>query len=338
MTDYPATTPRVDWEESFTRQMKDAGFDPSVGARVGDPRGYPSFVSKLYEARRYRQRLADQGLKTHPRRQIPKKLQNFALAASHGVQPPTILAIWPKKEDIDLSSLPDEFVVKSNGGAGSRGVYPLRRVPGEQDTYEITDETRRRVKGAEVVKSLTTDPKLTGPWFAEELLVPDVGDSALPSDIKIYAFYGQLGYGFTRRAPLHRGADGWQDELEFRYFDGEGQDIEMRQEASRTDIPVSPDLQTMLEYARRLSAAVPLPFVRVDLYGTTKGVVMGEITLLPGGNQHYLPLQDARLGKLWEEAEMRLQIDLAEGRPFAILSGDHPVPENLRPYLPARSA
>ena len=84
-----------------------------------------------------------------------------------------------------------------------------------------------------------------------------------------------------------------------------------------------------------LSAAVPLPFVRVDLYGTTKGIVMGEITLLPGGNQHYIPVQDARLGKMWEEAEMRLQIDLARnGRPFRNIAGEHPVPENLRPYLP----
>ena len=71
---------------------------------------------------------------------------------------------------------------------------------GETDTFEITDETRRRITGAEVVRNLTTDAKLTGPWFAEELLVPDVGESALPSDIKIYAFYGQVGYGFARRA------------------------------------------------------------------------------------------------------------------------------------------
>ena len=91
----------------------------------------------------------------------------------------------------------------------------------------------------------------------------------------------------------------------------------------------------MLEHARVFSKAVPLPFVRVDLYGTTKGIVMGEITLLPGGNQHYIPVQDARLGKMWEEAEMRLQIDLARnGRPYAILPGEHPIPEILEPYAP----
>lgn len=327
--------PRADLTPAQVKVLKDAGHVPTVGAAESDPRAYPSFVTELFAARRIRQRLSDQGLKNHPRREIPKKLQNFALAATHGVQPPTIHAIWRTAEEIDLSQLPETFVIKSNGGAGSRGVYPLRRVDGETDTFEITDETRRRITGAQVVRNLTTDAKLTGPWFAEELLVPDVGDSALPSDIKIYAFYGQVGYGFARRTPLHRGAQGWQQKLEFRHFDGEGKDIEMREDPSRRDIPVTPHLPEMLEHARVLSKAVPLPFVRVDLYGTTKGIVMGEITLLPGGNQHYLPVQDARLGKMWEEAEMRLQIDLARnGRPYAILPGEHPIPEILEPYAP----
>ena len=327
--------PRADLTPTQVKVLKDAGHVPTVGAAESDPRAYPSFVTELFAARRIRQRLSDQCLKDHPRREIPKKLQNFALAATHGVQPPTIHAIWRTAEEIDLSQLPETFVIKSNGGAGSRGVYPLRRVAGETDTFEITDETRRRITGAEVIRNLTTDAKLTGPWFAEELLVPDVGESALPSDIKIYAFYGQVGYGFARRAPLHRGSQGWQQKLEFQYFDGEGKDIEMRGEPSRRDIPVTPHLPEMLEHARVLSKAVPLPFVRVDLYGTTKGIVMGEITLLPGGNQHYIPVQDARLGKMWEEAEMRLQIDLARnGRPYAILPGEHPIPEILEPYAP----
>ncbi|WP_374928276.1 ATP-grasp fold amidoligase family protein [Kytococcus sedentarius] len=336
--DAEGSMPRVELTDAQVKAIQQAGHAPTVGAAPTDPRAYPSFISQLYQARRYRWRLADQQLKNHPRSQIPLKLQNHALAASHGVQAPVIHAIWTQAAQIDLSVLPESFVIKSNGGAGSRGVYPLRRVPGETDLYEVADESRRRITGVEVVTNLTTDKMLTGPWFAEELLVPDVGDSALPSDVKIYAFYGQIGYGFARQAPLHRGSAGWHTRLGFRYFDENGQDIEMRggeSERSRLDIPVSPHLPQMLEAAKVLSAAVPLPFVRVDLYGTTKGIVMGELTLVPGGNQHYVPLQDVRMGRLWEEAEMRLQIDLARnGRPFRNIAGEHPVPENLRPYLP----
>lgn len=336
VTDKPGSTPRADWSAGLVTSLADEGHVPSSGAAATDPRAYPSFVTHLYEARRYRARLAAQGLKGHPRREITKKLQNHALAASHGITPPVIHAVWRRAEEIDLSVLPDEFVVKSNGGAGSRGVYPLRRVDGEPDGYEVADQTRRRVTGAEVVAHLTSDPKLSGPWFAEELLVPDTGGDGLPQDVKLYAFYGQVGYGFARRAQVHGGVGVRRGRVEFRYVDGAGQDIEMRQEASDTDVPLTPLLSEMLEHARTLSLAVPLPFVRVDLYGTTRGVVMGELTLLPGGNQHYLTAQDARLGRLWEEAEMRLQMDLVGGRPFAILPGDHPVPEILQPYLPRR--
>ncbi|WP_374928263.1 ATP-grasp fold amidoligase family protein [Kytococcus sedentarius] len=336
--DAAGTTPRVEFAPDLVKALKKAGHEVSSGTTPGDPRGYGSFATHLLEARRYRKRLGDQGLKNHPRREIPKKLQNFALAASHGVQPPTILAVWRKAEEIDLSGLPDEFVLKSNGGAGSRGVHPLRRVPGKPDQFEVADDTRRPVTGAEVIRLLTTDAKLTGPWFAEELLVPEDGAAGLPSDIKMFAFYGEVGFGFARRAPLHRGVAGWQDAQQFRYFDGEGRDVEMRTIRSVREVALSPQLPQMLEHARTLSAAVPLPFVRVDLYGTTKGVVMGEITLLPGSHTDLLPLQDMRLGRMWEEAEMRFQIDVAvKGRPYAILAGDHPVPELLKPYLPKQA-
>ncbi|WP_141495019.1 ATP-grasp fold amidoligase family protein [Kytococcus schroeteri] len=337
--DADGAAPRAELGGDLVKALKRAGHEPSAGTTAGDPRAYGSFATHLLEARRYRKRLSDQGLKNHPRRQIPKKLENFALAASHGVRPPHVHAVWRTPEAIDLAGLPDEFVLKSNGGAGSRGVYPVRRVPGLADTYEVADETRRRLTGAEIIHNLTTDKKLSRPWFAEELLVSDVGGAGLPMDYKFFSFYGEVGFAFTRHAPMHRGAEGWMDAQEFRYVDGEGQDIEMRTGASRRDVPLSPLLPEMLEAAKVLSRAVPLPFVRVDLYGTPQGVVMGEITLMPGSHvTDLLPLQDARLGRMWEEAEMRLQIDLAHnGRPYAILAGDHPVPEVLRRYLPKKA-
>ncbi|WP_404373175.1 hypothetical protein [Kytococcus sedentarius] len=153
--DAAGSMPRVELTAAQVEAIQQAGQAPTVGAAPTDPRAYPSFTTQLFQARRYRHRLAHQQLKNHPRSEIPLKLQNHALAASHGVQPPVIHAIWT-----------------------------------EPDLYEVTDESRRRIIGAEVVTNLTTHKMLTGPWFAEEFLVPDVGAAALPSDIKIYAFYG----------------------------------------------------------------------------------------------------------------------------------------------------
>lgn len=333
--DGDGTMPRADLTEVQVKAIQRAGHAPTVGAAPSDPRAYPSFTSQLFQARRYRWRLADQELKDHPRSEIPKKLQNHALAASHGVQPPLIHAIWTEPDQIDLAALPETFVVKSNGGAGSRGVFPLRRVPRENEVYEIADSSRRRITGAEVVEKLTTDTMLAGPWFAEEMLVPDVGESALPSDIKIYAFYGQIGYGFARRAPLHRGGRRVDQEggVPLLRRAGSGHRDPWRQVAaghSRDAVPAADDGARQGALGRRAAALHPGGPVRHQ-----QGIVMGELTLVPGGNQYYVTHQDVRMGRMWEEAEMRLQIDLSrKGRPFRNITGDHPVPENLRPYLP----
>jgi hypothetical protein len=50
----------------------------------------------------------------HPFRQVPFKLRNYRLGASHGVPVPTVLRAWSKSDDIDLDDLPDRFVVKSD--------------------------------------------------------------------------------------------------------------------------------------------------------------------------------------------------------------------------------
>ena len=86
----------------------------------------------------------------------------------------------------DLDTLRTEAATLREEAARRTG--PLR---GDgASVVQDADESRRRITGAEMVTNLTTDKMLTGPWFAEELLVPDVGAAALPSDIKIYAFYG----------------------------------------------------------------------------------------------------------------------------------------------------
>lgn len=42
-----------------------------------------------------------------------------------------------------------------------------------------------------------------------------------------------------------------------------------------------------------------------------------------------------RLGRMWERAQVRLEMDLASGaRPFGIVAGNHPVPELPWPFLP----
>lgn len=67
----------------------------------------------------------------------------------------------------------------------------------------------------------------------------------------------------------------------------------------------------ILNVARRVSAAVPSAFVRVDLYDTPKGVYLGELTFYPGTfyykNRKLMhPMEAERLGRMWDSAAERL--------------------------------
>ncbi|MFC0358344.1 ATP-grasp fold amidoligase family protein [Kytococcus schroeteri] len=334
VVDAPNAMPRAVLPPAVQDRLRSAGFRNTGGTKKGDPRAYASFVAKLFEVRRYTYAVQQTGL-PHPRPVVSDRLSALALAASHGIGVPTIHGLWRAPEEIDLSGLPDTFVLKANRSAGSRGVIPLRRQPGHPDRYEVTDDSSRSLSASEVIDWVTSRPGLRGPWYAEEMLVGDDGSGSIPHDYKVYCFYGEIGGGFVRRTHTHFGVEGFSEGVRFRYFDHEGRDAVWRKERVDQSIPLSPQLPEILETARRLSRVAPLPFLRVDLYATTRGVVMGELTLGPGGNQYLRAEDDVRFGRLWERAQVRLESDLYTGaRPYGLVAGDHPVPELLREFLP----
>ncbi len=105
-----------------------------------------------------------------------------------------------------------------------------------------------------------------------------------------------------------------------------------------TSIPVPARLPEMVRIAAHLSRAVGLPFCRVDLFDTDDGVVLGEVTRTPGGNERYLPEHDAAMGLAWERAAFRLDLDLLAGRPPGVLHGPVPVDNPYPPSHVSRSA
>ena len=43
------------------------------------------------------------------------------------------------------------------------------------------------------------------------------------------------------------------------------------------------DWESLLHLARRASVATPAPFASFDMYSSTRGPLLGEVTLVPGG-------------------------------------------------------
>ncbi len=270
-----------------------------------------------------------------PALQLPHKLRTLELAASHGVAIPEVYAVWPDVDAIDLSSLPDSFVLKADGGAGSVAVFPLRRQ--EDGRYQLVgaqgdvdeDEMRERIRGL----GRAARP----PFFAEELLHAADG-GPIPDDVKCYMFYGEVGHVLVRRVGEH----GRASTIRLKFVDETGADFGVVAQGRPHDpsIPVPDVLPQMVEVARHLSRAVGLPFCRVDLYDTSRGIVLGEITRAPmGGNERYDEHHDELLGERWLDGAARLQADLSAGRPPGALFGTvadlHLYPPSDRPRSPA---
>lgn len=286
----------------------------------------PSYLLNLMQLRRQVAAVRRiPGSERHPLRQQTRKLRNYRLAASHGVSVPDILAVWPSAREIDVRGLPDRFVLKGDGGAGSAGVLPLHRVA--SDEYQVVS-TERRMTGRQIAEFLEQRPGVRPPFFAEEML-PGGGPHGLPDDLKVFACYGEVVHIMIRRVAVH----GDLRRTSYRYIDAGGEDlgpdITVGQVIDQS-IPPPADLEGVVEVSRHLSRAAALPFVRVDLFETERGIVLGELTRGPGGPQIYRQDHDRRLGAAWDAARFRLDVDVQAGRPLHVLHGLHQAP-NLYP-------
>lgn len=312
--------------DRLSGQLKKARRELRTKVDVDDYLARPSFRRQLVTLRRTTidLRSLDPGL-AHPLRHLPFKLRNYRLGQSHGFAVPEVLATWSRPEDIDVSGLPDTFVLKSDGGAGSHGVLPLRRTAADAWTTADGDRTLTAAEVTDHFVSRARDSRISGPYFAEEFL-EQPGAGPIPDDIKVYATYGEVQQVLLRRVDRH----GDLSQTRRRYLDAGGTDLGQVAVGERLDpsIPVPSALPEIVRLAEHLSRAVGVPFVRVDLYETPRGVVLGEVTRSPGGKQALRADHDEAMGLGWERAAYRLDLDLLAGRPPGVLHGPHPAPNH----------
>lgn len=256
----------------------------------------------------------------HPLRGIPHKLKMYEFAASHGIKVPEIFEVWNNASGIILQTLPDEFVLKSDGGSSSRGVIPLRRV--SQDCYERigSGETYTEKEVREEFIEGSRRGLAYGCIFAEEMIHQrGYSRSPIPDDIKIYSAYGKTMMVMLRQVSGTGSSAG----IARRYLSADGTDLGAVSETALVDdgIVVPENLPDLISVANHLSSAIGIPFCRVDLYSSTRGILFGEITRAPGDTQLYTLEHDRFLGRMWLEAEARLQMDMQRGRPAGSLWG-----------------
>lgn len=191
-----------------------------------------------------------------------------------------VYAVWDRAEDIDITALPQAFVLKTNHDSGSVWVVPDKsRFDTQRTKAEIAARLARpfgREKGEWHYSHII--PKA----FAEEYL--SGGTEGIP-DYKFHCASGRVAFvqyitdratGAPREMVLT--PDGRKTGMRLdHHFD------------TGTNFAKPGTWEDMIDIAERLSA--PFRCVRVDLYDADVGIRFGEMTFFPrngnfrGGNQ-----------------------------------------------------
>lgn len=179
------------------------------------------------------------------------------------------LGVWEKVEDIDFSSLPNQFVLKCTHDSGGLVICK------DKSKLDINSAKKK------LRKCLCTDYYLTSKeWpyknvkrriIAEKYMVDESGYEL--KDYKFFCFDGEVKALFIA---TDRGVEG--EETKFDFFDAEFNHLPFTNGHPNAIItPKKPEhFEEMKEIASKLSKGIPQ--VRVDLYNINGKIYFGEMT------------------------------------------------------------
>ena len=302
--------------------LKSLAWRTSAKLRCVGPAG-PSFVTKLAAEERV-SRMATRLGTPDPVWTVNDKSDAYAWVDGLGVRRPATLGEYPDVDAVDWDALPDRCVLKPVRGAGASGVHLLQRRP--EGWYELRrgrSVTLDEVRGS--LRELAGGGSISAGLILEQM-VTDSRDLDLPPvDFKVYTFFGKVALTLARAPKIS--PDGVR-QTRVKGFDTSWADLGPDVVPGFPDpsIPPPRHADALLAMAERISAAVPRPFLRVDLYDDDDGPMFGEITPFPGGPRGYRRDIDRYLGECWEEAEARLLVRAAQAGVLDPATGREPEP------------
>lgn len=195
---------------------------------------------------------------------------------------PKLYGVWEKAEDIDFTSLPDKFVMKTNHGCG--GIV-LVEDKNKLDLQKVKDEMANALNhkfGYETVEPhyLKIHPVV----MAEEMIDNDGGFSSSIPDYKVFCVNGvpETILVCSDRVGKHVTLSFYDIEWNYMPEVNSG-----RHKGEYKEIPKPECLDQLLLYARTL--AKDFPQVRVDFYIAHGKIYVGELTFTSqGGYMDYL--------------------------------------------------
>lgn len=205
---------------------------------------------------------------------------------------PKLYGIWEHAEDIDFSTLPNKFVMKTNHGSGG---YVLVHDKNKLDIPAVRAEMAEGIKqkyGYSTIEPhyLGIKPKI----MAEQLIENDSDISTSIIDYKVWCING------VPKCILVV-SDRINNHCTLAFYDLAWNHLSEvnsgRHAGEYKPIPRPDCLEQMLEYARILANGMPQ--VRVDFYIETNKIYVGELTFTSqGGYMDYLSRDfSLKLGK-----------------------------------------
>lgn len=183
-------------------------------------------------------------------------------------------AMWENAEDIDISGLPDRFVLKTNHDCGGVAICS------DRSTFDLEAAKKKLAKHLKINYYWRTREwpyKDVKPCvFAEEYLDPNTDDGDL-HDYKFYCFDGEPKMMFVASG---RAAG----DTRFDFFDMDFNHLDIKQShAKNADKPIEKPLtfNSMVEAAMTLSNGIP--HVRIDFYEINGQMYFGECTFFDSG-------------------------------------------------------
>lgn len=206
--------------------------------------------------------------------------------------------VWDSPEEIDLSELPDKFVLKCNHTGGNTAVL----VVDDKSKFDLESARRslKKAMGKSVYRSYREWPykNVRHRILAEEMLGVGI------EDFKFFCYDGfvesvMVAYERNTGSP------------KFYFFDKDWNlkryNIRGKEAPEDFTKPRPKNIEKMFEIASELSKGIP--FVRVDLYNVDGHIYFGEMTFFPasGLDEKLLPETDDYFGSLIKLPEKKVR-------------------------------
>lgn len=152
-------------------------------------------------------------------------------------------------------------------------------------------------------------------WLVEELLLPPDGSLRMIEDYKFHCFAGRVEFILQKRIVTDANDRDGATRLAIRFYDRDWNPVDtgMRPELQSDALTAPANGARMVEVAEAAASQIPMPFLRVDLYDSHRGIVLGEFTPGPGGRRLFNQEWTERLTRRWHEAAAELEARLANG-------------------------